>query len=102
VTYDRACLKISHLLSRRNYDVGVGLDEEGNCKAGVFESSFRVGGASGPEVLALQAFKDNPGVTVVDASYRSVDASKVDSLPQKAVVLQKNSRIFYTVVNKIL
>ena len=42
--------------SRRNYDVLLGRDTTGGVRAGVLEQSWRIGGASGAEVLALEAF----------------------------------------------
>ncbi|MEI7037884.1 DUF3182 family protein [Fulvimonas yonginensis] len=47
--------------SRRNYDVVQGLDHRGQPHAGVLESSWRVGGASGAEAVALLRFRDEPG-----------------------------------------
>src|SRR5207244_3884041 len=53
--------------SRRNYDVARGLDAEGRWCCGVLEPSWRLGGASGPEVAALEAFRAGPALTVVRA-----------------------------------
>lgn len=47
--------------SRRNYDVVQGKDHRGQPHAGVLESSWRIGGASGAEASALQCFHDEPG-----------------------------------------
>ncbi|PAU60925.1 DUF3182 family protein [Pseudomonas indica] len=44
------------LASRRNYDIGQGVDARGRVRSGVLEQSWRIGGASGAEVAALQAF----------------------------------------------
>ena len=41
--------------SRRNYDVASGTDAAGARRAGVLEQSWRIGGASGAEILALEA-----------------------------------------------
>jgi hypothetical protein len=54
--------------SRRNYDVGHGLTARGRRVLGVFEQSWRIGGASGAELLALQAFREDPGLRRVEAS----------------------------------
>ncbi|WP_350029211.1 DUF3182 family protein [Caballeronia sp. AZ10_KS36] len=54
--------------SRRNYDVASGIDESGRCHRGVLEQSWRIGGASGAEIGALQAFVDDPALTTVRAS----------------------------------
>ena len=69
VTYDRA-LKFypDVIVSRRNYDVGQGTDSNGNFLSGVLEQGWRIGGASGREVAALLAFRDDPGLQVVEAS----------------------------------
>lgn len=46
--------------SRRNYDVLFGRDASGRTRAGVLEQSWRIGGASGAEVVALAAFRRDP------------------------------------------
>jgi hypothetical protein len=55
------------LASRRNYDVAQGLDAQGQWRSGVLEQSWRIGGASGAEVAALEAFASDPTLTVVHA-----------------------------------
>ncbi|MBP1473247.1 DUF3182 family protein [Frateuria sp. MAH-13] len=47
--------------SRRNYDVVQGKDHRGHAHAGVLESSWRIGGASGAEAAALLRLRDEPG-----------------------------------------
>jgi hypothetical protein len=47
--------------SRRNYDVVQGKDHRGQPHAGVLESSWRIGGASGAETTAMLRFRDEPG-----------------------------------------
>ena len=42
--------------SRINYDVAQGLDAEGQWCSGVLEQSWRIGGATGAELAALEAF----------------------------------------------
>lgn len=54
------------MASRRNYDVGQGLDAQGKWRSGVFESSWRSGGASTAELAALTAFAQDPGLHVVN------------------------------------
>src|SRR5688500_6174567 len=54
--------------SRRNYDVGVGVDARGKPYSGVFEQSWRAGGASGAEMAALEAFARDPTLDLVHAS----------------------------------
>ncbi|MCX7514615.1 DUF3182 family protein [Frateuria hangzhouensis] len=53
--------------SRRNYDVVQGKDHRGQPHAGVLESSWRIGGASGAEAAALLRFRDDPGRRWLDA-----------------------------------
>lgn len=66
-TYDAAAL--AHLpgmiASRRNYDVALGVDAGANAQGGVLESSWRLGGASGAEIAALQAFRADPACPAV-------------------------------------
>lgn len=47
--------------SRINYDVVTGLDAAGRSRAGVLEQSWRLGGATGPELAALEVFRTQPG-----------------------------------------
>ena len=47
--------------SRRNYDVLFGRDGAGRARAGVLEQSWRIGGASAAEVVALATFKRDAG-----------------------------------------
>src|SRR3954452_13632032 len=54
--------------SRRNYDVVQGLDAEGHRRSGVLEQSWRIGGASGAEVAALEAFSATPALRAVRAA----------------------------------
>jgi hypothetical protein len=53
--------------SRRNYDVARGRDAHGRWRWGVLEPSWRLGGASGPEVAALEAFRADAALTAVRA-----------------------------------
>jgi Protein of unknown function (DUF3182) len=53
--------------SRRNYDVARGRDARGRWRCGVLEPSWRIGGASGPEVAALEAFRADAALTAVRA-----------------------------------
>jgi hypothetical protein len=54
--------------SRRNYDVGQGIDANGRWRSGVFESSWRAGGASSAELAALAEFVRDPFLQTVEAS----------------------------------
>ena len=53
--------------SRCNYDVARGRDAHGRWRCGVLEPSWRIGGASGPEVAALEAFRADDALTAVRA-----------------------------------
>jgi hypothetical protein len=53
--------------SRRNYDIVRGVDTKGVVCSGVLEQSWRIGGASGAEIAALEAFWADPGVNAVRA-----------------------------------
>ena len=62
--YDAAALReyAGLFASRRNYDVAHGTDATGRRRIGVLEQSWRVGGASGAEVRALEAFLADPAL----------------------------------------
>lgn len=75
------------LASRRNYDVAQGLDARGTRRIGVLEQSWRVGGASSAEVLALEAF-------CADARLRTVSARSVE-LHGEGHVIPADAAIFY-------
>ena len=51
--------------SRRNYDVVRGMDADGRRRSGVLEQSWRIGGASGAEVAALEVFRAAPALRAV-------------------------------------
>jgi hypothetical protein len=53
--------------SRRNYDIVQGRDASGTVRCGVLEQSWRIGGASGAEVAALERFRDDPALGAVRA-----------------------------------
>ena len=68
-TYDAATQVFSGMFaSRRNYDVVQGLDAHGQQRSGVLEQSWRIGGATGAEIAALEAFRADPRLEVVRAS----------------------------------
>ncbi|HYD59071.1 MAG TPA: DUF3182 family protein [Noviherbaspirillum sp.] len=71
--------------SRCNYDIAQGVDEEGRWYSGVLEQSWRIGGASGAEVAALEAFLDDPSLSVVRASTTEVYGAE-PVLPSGATV----------------
>lgn len=56
------------IASRRNYDVAQGFDASGRWRSGVLEQSWRIGGASGAEMAALEALRSDPAVKAVQAS----------------------------------
>lgn len=60
------------IASRRNYDIARGLNPQGQLRSGVLEQSWRLGGASSAELLALQAFADDPALQQVRASTHEV------------------------------
>lgn len=62
-----ACFRNFHA-SRRNYDIAQGVDGRGRACSGVLEQSWRIGGASGAEVAALEAFSQGGKAGVVRAS----------------------------------
>ena len=68
-TYDRNADRYpGFLASRRNYDVGQGMDGHGQWRSGVFEASWRSGGASTAELAALMALAEDPTLQVVEAT----------------------------------
>jgi Protein of unknown function (DUF3182) len=58
--------------SRVNYDVVHGTDEHGDLLCGVLEQSWRIGGASGAELAALQAFKKDSSLQKVQTAIREI------------------------------
>jgi hypothetical protein len=71
--------------SRRNYDVAQGFDATGHRRSGVLEQSWRLGGASGAEIGALEAFRADPSLRTVRAMSREV-YGKAPVLPPNAVL----------------
>jgi hypothetical protein len=84
--YDRAaCMHFAGFFaSRRNYDVVLGTSSDGQSRCGVLEQSWRIGGASGAELAALEALRADPGVRAVHARcierYGETIAAPTDSL----------------------
>ncbi|KHL74666.1 hypothetical protein PpSQ1_09260 [Pseudomonas putida] len=60
------------IASRRNYDIARGKNPKGHLRSGVLEQSWRLGGASSAELLALQAFADDPALQRVRASTHEI------------------------------
>lgn len=73
-TYEAAAISAFPGLraSRRNYDIAQGFDSEGKFHSGVLEQSWRIGGASGAEIFALEAFAADPQLKFVHASTHEV------------------------------
>ena len=73
------------LLSRSNYDVAQGLDARGRRRSGVLEQSWRIGGATPAEVVALERLQGDPAVRWVRAACREVHGACTP--PDDALVL---------------
>lgn len=71
--------------SRCNYDVAQGFDDHGQWRSGVLEQSWRIGGASGAEIAALEAFQADPALAAVCASTTEVYQAH-PTLPHDAMV----------------
>jgi hypothetical protein len=71
--------------SRCNYDVAQGFDDEGRWRSGVLEQSWRIGGASGAEVAALEAFRTDHALDIVRASTTEIFGPD-PVVPEDAVV----------------
>lgn len=75
------------VLTRRNYDVLAGRDARGRRRVGVLEQSWRVGGATGAEIAALEAFASSPELTSVQTA--TVEVYGVAETPQGAAIYFK-------------
>jgi hypothetical protein len=73
------------IASRVNYDIAQGIDDAGVWHSGVLEQSWRIGGASGAEVAALHAWRDNPSLRWVMASTHEVHGDGA-AVPRRAQV----------------
>ncbi len=71
--------------SRCNYDIAQGIDDEGYQHSGVLEQSWRIGGASGAEIAAFEAFRADPALDVVHTSTVEIYGES-GPLPSDAVV----------------
>lgn len=74
--------------SRRNYDVARGIAADGSVRVGVLEQSWRIGGASGAEILALEAFTDDPSLAAVRAATTEIYGSGACA-PADAMVIYR-------------
>jgi hypothetical protein len=105
--YDEAMSEYpGFIASRRNYDVGQGVDDEGQRRSGVLESSWRIGGATAAELVAIAVFVEDPAVEIVHASHVEAFGSCL-AAPAGAVVHfhgddpEAGSMLRYTSVNRI-
>ena len=107
-TYDRNTIHYpGFLASRRNYDVGQGIDGRGQWRSGVLEASWRSGGASTAELAALKAFAKDSDLQVVEAA--SVKQfGKAGKIPPGAIVHfegddpEEGHLLRYTVITRAL
>jgi hypothetical protein len=76
------------ILSRRNYDVAQGVGSDGRRRSGVLEQSWRLGGASGAEVAALEIFQADPNVKAVHAACLEVYEAGHEPPPDATVYFQ--------------
>jgi hypothetical protein len=85
-TYDAAASRLfsGMFASRRNYDIAQGWNLAGR-RSGVLEQSWRIGGASGAEIAALETFRTDPGLHVVDASTFEIFGESPDPPPDARV-----------------
>lgn len=83
--FDAAAAELGIFASRRNYDVLRGRDARGRPHCGVLEQSWRIGGASGPEVAALEAFRADPRLRAVRA--HSTEAYGPEAEPPPGAVV---------------
>lgn len=54
--------------SRRNYDIGQGVDSSGIWRSGVLEASWRIGGSSSAELAAMDAMNRDPYMQIMHVS----------------------------------
>ena len=107
-TYDRNAAQYpGFFASRRNYDVGQGIDGRGQWRSGVLEASWRSGGASTAELAALTAFAQDSALQIVEAA--SVKQfGKPSAIPPGAVIHfegndpEEGPLLRYTVVGRTL
>ena len=86
--YDRAAA-ISYpdfFASRRNYDVVYGRDARGRVRCGVLEQSWRPGGASAAEIIALEALHARPDINTINAATIETFGGDED-IPSQAIEL---------------
>jgi hypothetical protein len=57
------------MASRRNYDIAQGKTHRGEWTSGVLESSWRVGGATAAELLAVRLLGEDPDLKAVRVTH---------------------------------
>lgn len=80
------------IASRRNYDVICGQNTDSKGKIGVLEQSWRVGGATGAEIAALEVFARMP--RAIAAQTRTVEAygqGHLQELPDGATIYYRGN-----------
>jgi len=88
IKFDSASSNLEVMASRRNYDVAQGYDKKGNLYSGVLEQSWRIGGATGAELVACKYFLNHPDEDIVVASsYVKSD----ENIPENARIYGKQS-----------
>jgi Protein of unknown function (DUF3182) len=84
--YDEAAEEFpGFMASRRNYDVGRGIGVDDWPRSGVFEPSWRIGGASSAELAAMAAFARDASLQIVRASHVE-EYGKGRRVPADAIV----------------
>jgi hypothetical protein len=71
--------------SRKNYDIVLGRDARGQWRSAVLEQSWRVGGATGPELAALEVFRARPQERLVRTSCFEVFGDSPEPPPHARV-----------------
>lgn len=79
--------------SRRNYDIVQGTDREGRFQSGVLEQSWRPGGASPAELLALLALRDDPSLVSVETCCQEDYGTPPDLGPESWVYYQGDDAV---------
>jgi hypothetical protein len=88
------------IASRRNYDVAQGINDQGKLCSGVLEQSWRIGGASGAEVYALEAFARDPSLSVIQAS--TCEIYGATELPPHTAVLYRGEDAQVGFISKLV
>lgn len=73
------------IASRSAYTVLSGTAHNDKNYSGVLEQSWRIGGSSGPEILAIQAFQDDPSLQAVNGVSRNLLGADATAPPNARV-----------------